>query len=123
MTPMLKSSFNMRKGYASGKSGLVVAGYVDMSIPFAAGGLYSTTEDLLRWEEGLYGGKLLSGFGPCRYTVSLGVVLLRNVAQLKVHLGAPMLIRLGTSIPAAMMVSDQEKQRAAKKIKAARKQV
>jgi len=34
-----------------------------------------------------------------------------------------MLIRLGTSIPAAMMVSDQEKQRAAKKIKAARKQV
>jgi len=48
------------EGYASGKSGLVVAGYVDMSIPFAAGGLYSTTEDLLRWEEGLYGGKLLS---------------------------------------------------------------
>ena len=48
------------EGYASGKSGLTVAGYVDMSIPFAAGGLYSTTGDLLRWEEGLYGGKLLS---------------------------------------------------------------
>lgn len=31
-----------------------------MSVPFAAGGLYSTTEDLLRWEQGLFGGKLLS---------------------------------------------------------------
>jgi CubicO group peptidase (beta-lactamase class C family) len=31
-----------------------------MSIPFAAGSLYSTTEDLLRWEQGLFGGKLLS---------------------------------------------------------------
>jgi len=31
-----------------------------MTIPFSAGALYSTTEDLLRWEEGLFGGKLLS---------------------------------------------------------------
>jgi hypothetical protein len=31
-----------------------------MSIPFAAGALYSTTEDLLRWEQGLFGGKVLS---------------------------------------------------------------
>jgi CubicO group peptidase (beta-lactamase class C family) len=31
-----------------------------MSLPYSAGGLYSTTEDLLLWEEGLYGGKLLS---------------------------------------------------------------
>jgi CubicO group peptidase (beta-lactamase class C family) len=30
-----------------------------MSIPFSAGALYSTTEDLLRWEQGLFGGKLL----------------------------------------------------------------
>jgi len=49
-------------------SGLVVAGYVDMSIPFAAGGLYSTTEDLLRWEDGLYGGKLLSPASLARMT-------------------------------------------------------
>ena len=27
---------------------------------FSSGSLYSTTEDLLRWEEGLFGGKLLS---------------------------------------------------------------
>ena len=30
-----------------------------MSIPFCAGALYSTTEDLLRWEQGLFGGKVL----------------------------------------------------------------
>jgi CubicO group peptidase (beta-lactamase class C family) len=39
---------------------LVNARYIDMTIPFAAGGLYSTTEDLLRWQQGLLGGKLLS---------------------------------------------------------------
>jgi len=31
-----------------------------MSVPFSAGALYSTTEDLLKWEQGLFGGKLLS---------------------------------------------------------------
>ena len=36
------------------------AGYIDMTIPFSAGGLYSTTHDLMRWNEGLYGGKVLS---------------------------------------------------------------
>src|SRR6266550_4562204 len=41
-------------------SGYVLLGYLDMSIPFSAGALYSTTEDLLRWEQGLFGGKVLS---------------------------------------------------------------
>ncbi len=47
-------------GYAPGKDGPVNAGFIHMSIPFSAGGLYSTTEDLLRWEQGLFGGKVLS---------------------------------------------------------------
>jgi CubicO group peptidase (beta-lactamase class C family) len=47
-------------GYAPGPNGPVNAGFVHMSIPFAAGALYSTTEDLLKWEQGLFGGKLLS---------------------------------------------------------------
>jgi len=46
-------------GYAPGANGPVNAGYIDMSIPFSAGALYSTTEDLLRWEQGLFGGKVL----------------------------------------------------------------
>jgi CubicO group peptidase (beta-lactamase class C family) len=32
----------------------VLADFVDMSIPFAAGGLYSTVEDLYRWDRALY---------------------------------------------------------------------
>jgi CubicO group peptidase (beta-lactamase class C family) len=47
-------------GYVPGEKGVTNAGYIDMSIPLSAGGLYSTTEDLLRWEQGLMGGKLLS---------------------------------------------------------------
>jgi CubicO group peptidase (beta-lactamase class C family) len=47
-------------GYTPGPNGPVNAGYIDMSIPFSAGALYSTTHDLLRWEQGLFGGKLLS---------------------------------------------------------------
>jgi CubicO group peptidase (beta-lactamase class C family) len=47
-------------GYEPSPNGPVNAGFIDMSIPFSAGALYSTTEDLLRWEQGLFGGKLLS---------------------------------------------------------------
>jgi len=47
-------------GYSPGANGPVNAGYIDMSIPFSAGALYSTTEDLWRWEQGLFGGKVLT---------------------------------------------------------------
>jgi CubicO group peptidase (beta-lactamase class C family) len=53
-------------GYSPGPGGLVNAGYVDMSIPFSAGALYSTTEDLVRWEQGLFGGRLLSKDEFCK---------------------------------------------------------
>jgi CubicO group peptidase (beta-lactamase class C family) len=46
-------------GYSRGKDGPQNAGFVNMSIPLSAGALYSTTEDLLRWEEGLFSGKVL----------------------------------------------------------------
>ena len=47
-------------GYTPKPKGIEHAGYIDMSIPFSAGALYSTTEDLLLWEQGLFGGKVLS---------------------------------------------------------------
>lgn len=47
-------------GYTPGKGGPRNADYVDMSLPYAAGGLYSTTHDLLAWEQALFGGKLLA---------------------------------------------------------------
>jgi len=46
-------------GYAPGPGGVINADYWDMSIPQGAGGLYSTTHDLLKWEQGLFGGRLL----------------------------------------------------------------
>jgi CubicO group peptidase (beta-lactamase class C family) len=36
------------------------ADYLDMSIPFSAGSLYSTVEDLYRWDRALYTNKILS---------------------------------------------------------------
>lgn len=50
---------NHAAGYSRGEKGLVNAGFINMSIPHAAGGLYSTTGDILRWQRGLYEGKLL----------------------------------------------------------------
>jgi CubicO group peptidase (beta-lactamase class C family) len=35
-------------------------GYLDMTQPYAAGSLYSTVEDLYRWDQALYGEKILS---------------------------------------------------------------
>ena len=48
------------QGYEHGKDGFVNAEYLDMSIPYAAGSLYSTAEDLYLWDQGLYTEKLLS---------------------------------------------------------------
>lgn len=56
-------------GYAKGKDDAPEnAGFIHMSIPFSAGALYSTTEDLLRWEQGLFGGKLLSAASLAKMT-------------------------------------------------------
>lgn len=46
-------------GYTLGPHGIGVAGYVDMTVPYSAGALYSTTRDLLKWERGLFGGRVL----------------------------------------------------------------
>ncbi|MGB5959507.1 MAG: serine hydrolase domain-containing protein [Coleofasciculaceae cyanobacterium] len=54
-------------GYDHNKGGLAVgyrdqtnlADFIDMSIPYAAGGLYSTVEELYRWDRALYTDKLL----------------------------------------------------------------
>lgn len=48
-------------GYSLQDGHLANADFVDMSVPFSAGGLYSTVEDLYRWNEALATpGKLLS---------------------------------------------------------------
>jgi CubicO group peptidase (beta-lactamase class C family) len=47
-------------GYAPGGTGLASAAFVDMSVPHGAGAMYSTPRDLWKWQQGLYGHKLLS---------------------------------------------------------------
>jgi len=68
-------------GYVPSTGGAVNAGFIHMSIPHAAGALYSTTEDLLRWEQALFGGKVVSPASLAKMTTpfksdyALGVVV------------------------------------------------
>jgi D-alanyl-D-alanine carboxypeptidase len=47
-------------GYDRAGNGLRNADYIDMSLPFAAGSLYSTTGDLYRWDRALYTEKVVT---------------------------------------------------------------
>ncbi|HZH30391.1 MAG TPA: serine hydrolase [Pyrinomonadaceae bacterium] len=47
-------------GYQKTPAGYVNAPYLDMSIPYAAGSLYSTVEDLYLWDQALYADKVVS---------------------------------------------------------------
>src|SRR5215471_3639165 len=46
-------------GYSPGRGGVENAGFIHMTVPQGAGALYSTTGDLLKWELGLFGGKVV----------------------------------------------------------------
>lgn len=47
-------------GYQGSKDGWRNAEYLDMTLPYAAGSLYSTTDDLLIWDRALADGKILT---------------------------------------------------------------
>lgn len=47
-------------GYSRTADGYTNAAYLDMSIPYAAGSMYSTVEDLYLWDQALYTDKLVS---------------------------------------------------------------
>lgn len=51
---------NRAAGYEKRGKTISNASYIDMSIPYAAGSLYSTVEDLYLWDQALYTNKLLS---------------------------------------------------------------
>src|SRR5262245_55318569 len=51
---------NRATGYSSRSGKQVNSEYLDMTIPHAAGALYSTVEDLFAWNEALFANKLLS---------------------------------------------------------------
>ncbi len=47
-------------GYSKTPDGYTNAPYLDMSLPYAAGSMYSTVEDLLLWDQALYTDKVIS---------------------------------------------------------------
>lgn len=51
---------NRATGYEKQVNEYINSRYIDMSIPYAAGSLYSTVEDLYLWDQALYTNKLLS---------------------------------------------------------------
>jgi len=61
------------RGYVAGPKGFANASYIDMTIPFAAGGLYSTTEDLLKWEQALTTGRVISAASFAKMTTPVKV--------------------------------------------------
>ncbi len=50
---------NRAAGYYKNGSTFVNANYIDMSLAYTGGGIYSTVEDLYRWDQALYTEKLL----------------------------------------------------------------
>ena len=48
------------EGYENNNGKLARARFLDMSLPYAAGSLYSSVDDLLKWDQALYGTKVLS---------------------------------------------------------------
>lgn len=51
---------NQAIGYDNALGAVNVAKFIDMSIPFSAGSMYSTVEDLYKWDRALYTDKLVS---------------------------------------------------------------
>ncbi len=86
---------NRANGYEKNGRRYVNANFIDMSVPYAAGALYSTVEDLYRWDQALYGNQLLrkeemdllftkhipSGGGYYGYGWGIGEIPLGNTAE------------------------------------------
>jgi CubicO group peptidase (beta-lactamase class C family) len=72
---------NRAAGYHFTPAGIENAQFYDESLLFSAGGLYSTAEDLLRWEQSLFAGKLVSPASlkqmttPFKHDFACGLVL------------------------------------------------
>ena len=51
---------NRAKGYGRNEKGIVNSSYLSMTLPYAAGSLLSTVDDLYKWNRSLNAGKLIS---------------------------------------------------------------
>ncbi|ESQ79420.1 hypothetical protein AEYBE204_10460 [Asticcacaulis sp. YBE204] len=72
-------------GYMPGEGGPRNADFIDMTVPQGAGALYSTTHDLLKWAQALFGGKVLKSESltlmttPVKNDYGLGVSVVNGV--------------------------------------------
>ena len=84
---------NRAAGYAKGERGILNAEYWSMPSSIGSGVVYSTTEDLLRWTRGLFGGKLLSAASlekmttPFKENYGLGVEISKDKGMKVIHHG------------------------------------
>jgi CubicO group peptidase (beta-lactamase class C family) len=84
-------------GYSRTPRGYQNAAYLDMSIPYAAGSLYSTVEDLFLWDQALYGEKLLSAksrelmFKPNLNSYGYGFVITKTTLAPPTKLAVPVI--------------------------------
>jgi CubicO group peptidase (beta-lactamase class C family) len=80
-------------GYSLQKDGLVNAEFLDMSQPYSAGSLYSTVEDLARWDRALGDGRLISKesyarmYTPLKNNYAYGWVLTTAKGRKEIHHG------------------------------------
>jgi len=81
------------KGYLRLSGSTINAPFISMSFVFGAGDLYSTTADLLKWNRGLWGGKILSPASlttmtaPCLGNYALGLVVEVKGGRRVIHHG------------------------------------
>ena len=72
---------NRASGYGPAATGFQNADYLDMSLPYAAGSLYSTVRDLYRWDRSLYTDKAIGKasrekmFTPEKHEYGYGLVI------------------------------------------------
>lgn len=84
-------------GYSRTPGGYQNAAYLDMSIPYAAGSLYSTVEDLYLWDQALYGEKILSAkskelmFKPNLSNYGYGFVIMKATLAPPTKLAVPVI--------------------------------
>jgi len=88
-------------GYSRTPRGYSNAPYLDMSIPYAAGSLYSTVEDLFLWDQALYGEKILSAkskelmFKPNLNNYGYGFVMTKTTLAPPTKLAVPVIQHSG----------------------------
>ena len=84
-------------GYSKTPKGYQTAAYLDMSIPYAAGSLYSTVEDLYLWDQALYGEKILTAkskelmFKPNLNNYGYGFVITKTTLAPPTKLAVPVI--------------------------------